>query len=124
MSESVSLEGMDEAQLRALIQRAQEMLRERGTKRLEELRQLAREAGFEVTLTKIGESAGRRGRRRSGNRGEEQGTDRRRKKVQPKYRNPENPRETWAGRGRKPRWVEMALAHDRKLEDLAIPAEA
>src|SRR5947208_10950296 len=106
---------MNEAQLRELIQRAQEMLRERGTKRLDELRQLAREAGFEVTLTKIGESAGKRGRRRSGEGREGQGTDRRRRKVQPKYRNPEKPEETWSGRGRKPRWVEMALAHDHKL---------
>jgi DNA-binding protein H-NS len=120
MSESLSnLEDMDEGQLRDLIQRAQTMLRERSTSRIEELRQLAREAGFEVTLTRIGESEGKRGKRRSG---EEKGTDRRRRKVQPKYRNPENERETWSGRGRKPRWVEMAIAHDRTLEDLAIPA--
>jgi DNA-binding protein H-NS len=125
VSESLeNLEGMNEPQLRELIQRAQEMLRERGTKRLEELRQLAREAGFEVSLTKIGESGGKRGRPRTRERRVEKGTDRRRRKVQPKYRNPENESETWSGRGRKPRWVEMALAHDRKLEDLAIPAEA
>src|SRR5437868_943330 len=109
---------MNEAQLRELIQRAQEMLRERGTKRLEELRQLAREAGFEVSLTKIGESGRKRGRPRTGERRAERGTDRRRRKVQPKYRNPENKSETWSGRGRQPKWVQMALAHDRKLEDL------
>ena len=124
MSESVSnLESMNEGQLRELIQRAQEMLRERGTKRLEELRQLAREAGFEVTLTKIGESEGRRrGKRRFGEGREGKGTDRRRMKVAPKYRNPDNPSETWSGRGHRPKWVQMALAHDRKLEDLAIPS--
>jgi DNA-binding protein H-NS len=119
-----NLEGMNEAQLRELIQRAQEMLRERGSKRLEELRQLAKEAGFEVTLTKIGESAGRRGKRRSGERGEDKVTDRRRKKVQPKYRNPDNPGETWSGRGRQPKWVQRALAHGGTLEDLTIPAAA
>ena len=30
-------------------------------------------------------------------------------KVAPKYRNPDNPSETWAGRGLKPRWLAAAL---------------
>jgi DNA-binding protein H-NS len=110
-----TLEGMNEAQLRELILHAQTALRERASKRIEELRQLAKEAGFDVTLTRIGETVSKRGR----SSGEDRGAQRR-KKVQPKYRNPERPDETWSGRGRKPRWVEMALAHDRKLEDLAI----
>jgi DNA-binding protein H-NS len=29
--------------------------------------------------------------------------------VAPKYRNPDNPAETWAGRGLKPRWLAAAL---------------
>ena len=123
MSESQpNLESMNEAQLRELIQRAQEMLKERGAKRLEELKQAAREAGFAVTLVRIGEGEGRRRRHRSGGQEGEERHPRRRKKVQPKYRNPDNPEETWSGRGRKPRWVEVALAHDRKLEDLVIKA--
>ena len=40
--------------------------------------------------------------------------------VAPKYRNPENPSETWAGRGLKPRWVVAALKGGHKLEDLLI----
>jgi DNA-binding protein H-NS len=115
-----NLEGMNETQLRELIQHAQHQLRELAAKRMDELQQAAREAGFAVTLTKIGEGEGRRGRRRSGGQEGEERHPRRRKKVQPKYRNPENPEETWSGRGRKPRWVEMALANDRTLEDLAI----
>jgi len=31
------------------------------------------------------------------------------KKVVPKYRNPENPDETWAGRGHRPRWMRAAM---------------
>ena len=31
------------------------------------------------------------------------------KKVAPKYRNPENPEETWAGRGHRPRWMRAAM---------------
>jgi DNA-binding protein H-NS len=36
--------------------------------------------------------------------------------VAPKYRNPANPAETWAGRGLKPRWLEAALKSGKKLE--------
>src|SRR5690349_737834 len=98
---------MNESQLRELIQRAQDQLRELAVKRLEELRQAAREAGYEVTITRIGERDRRRGRRRAGGQEGEERRSGRRKKVQPKYRNPENPEEVWSGRGRKPRWVEM-----------------
>jgi DNA-binding protein H-NS len=42
--------------------------------------------------------------------------------VAPKYRNPENPGETWAGRGLKPRWLAAALKSGKKLEDFSIEA--
>jgi DNA-binding protein H-NS len=42
--------------------------------------------------------------------------------VAPKYRNPENPEETWAGRGLKPRWLAAALKSGMKLEDFSIEA--
>ncbi len=34
------------------------------------------------------------------------------------YVNPENPDETWSGRGRRPGWVKAALEAGRTLEDL------
>jgi DNA-binding protein H-NS len=40
--------------------------------------------------------------------------------VAPKYRNPDNPSETWAGRGLKPRWLAAATKGGKKLEDFAI----
>src|SRR5262249_7542130 len=40
--------------------------------------------------------------------------------VTPKYRNPENPAETWAGRGLKPRWLTAAMKGGKSLEDFAI----
>jgi DNA-binding protein H-NS len=40
--------------------------------------------------------------------------------VAPKYRNPENPAETWAGRGLRPRWLVAALKGGKKIEDFAI----
>jgi DNA-binding protein H-NS len=41
-------------------------------------------------------------------------------KVAPKYRNPDNPSETWAGRGLKPRWLAAALKAGKKLEYFTI----
>jgi DNA-binding protein H-NS len=40
--------------------------------------------------------------------------------VAPKYRNPENPAETWAGRGLKPRWLTAAIKSGKNIEDFAI----
>ncbi len=42
------------------------------------------------------------------------------RKVAPRYRNPQNPNQTWTGRGKKPHWVVNALANGLSLEDLAI----
>jgi DNA-binding protein H-NS len=42
--------------------------------------------------------------------------------VAPKYRNPDDPAETWAGRGLKPRWPSAALKAGKKLEDFSIEA--
>ena len=38
----------------------------------------------------------------------------------PRYRHPENPELTWAGRGRQPRWIKEMLASGTPLEDLRI----
>jgi DNA-binding protein H-NS len=44
--------------------------------------------------------------------------------VPPKYRNPDNSAETWAGRGLKPRWLAAALKSGKKLEHFAIASAA
>jgi len=41
-------------------------------------------------------------------------------KVLPKYRNPNDPHETWAGRGKRPRWVRTQLRLGKKLDDFLI----
>jgi DNA-binding protein H-NS len=41
-------------------------------------------------------------------------------KVLPKYRNPKNLAETWAGRGRQPRWLRAQLRSGKKLDDFRI----
>jgi DNA-binding protein H-NS len=44
--------------------------------------------------------------------------------VAPKYRNPENPTETWAGRGLTPRWLTAAIKSGKKAEDFLIAGAA
>jgi DNA-binding protein H-NS len=41
-------------------------------------------------------------------------------KVRPKCRNPERPKETWAGRGKQPRWLNAQLRSGKKLDDFKI----
>jgi DNA-binding protein H-NS len=41
-------------------------------------------------------------------------------KVLPKYRNPKNRSETWAGRGKQPLWLRAQLRSGRKLTDFLI----
>jgi DNA-binding protein H-NS len=41
-------------------------------------------------------------------------------KVAVKFRNKDNPEETWTGRGRQPKWLTAKLAKGSKLSDFAI----
>jgi DNA-binding protein H-NS len=41
-------------------------------------------------------------------------------KVVPKYFNPSEPNETWSGRGKRPRWLALALREGHVLEDFKI----
>ena len=41
-------------------------------------------------------------------------------RVLPKYRNPDRPSQTWAGRGKKPRWIVAQLRAGRRLDDFRI----
>ena len=45
-------------------------------------------------------------------------------KVVPKYRNPKRPSETWAGRGKKPRWLTAQLKSGKKIDDFRIDSSA
>jgi len=42
--------------------------------------------------------------------------------VVPKFRNPVRPSETWAGRGKQPRWMTAQLRSGKKLDDFRIRA--
>ena len=40
--------------------------------------------------------------------------------VPPQYRNPDQPSETWAGRGKQPRWLVEQLLSGRRIDDFRI----
>src|SRR5277367_2298696 len=40
--------------------------------------------------------------------------------VYPKYRNPAEPSETWAGRGKTPRWLTAQLKSGKRIDDFRI----
>ena len=41
-------------------------------------------------------------------------------RVFPKYRNPDEPSETWSGRGKRPRWLTTALTTGHTIEEFVI----
>ena len=41
-------------------------------------------------------------------------------KMEPKYRNPENDKQTWAGHGRKPDWLNEQINSGKELDDFLI----
>jgi DNA-binding protein H-NS len=44
--------------------------------------------------------------------------------VPPKYRNPDQPSETWAGRGKQPRWLVAQLRSGKRIDDFKIKKSA
>ena len=48
------------------------------------------------------------------------GKDKSTGKVAPKYRNPADPSQTWAGRGQQPKWLAAETGKGRALEEFLI----
>jgi DNA-binding protein H-NS len=69
---------------------------------------------LESELSKLGRFEGRATTKSAVGRGGARGS------VAPKYRNPQNPSETWAGRGLKPRWLAAAIKTGKKMDDFLI----
>jgi DNA-binding protein H-NS len=51
----------------------------------------------------------------------EAGGTQKKTKGQPKYCNPDDPEQTWTGRGKRPAWFNQAINSGKTLEDLMIP---
>ena len=75
----------------------------------EEMRALAASIGMTVDEIVEGQTRSRRGRRMGPH-----------APAKPKYRNPDNPMQTWSGRGKKPGWVQAWLDAGKDLGELEI----
>ena len=100
----MALKTLSVAKLQALKSQVEAVISAKVTERRREL---------ESELSKLGGISGGGKRGRPAGRG-------RMGPVAPKYRNPENPTETCAGRGLKPRWLTAAIKSGKKLDDFLI----
>ena len=118
--EQLDLENLPDEQLRTLQNRVREIINRRVQSRLDEYRLMAREAGYQLSLFKIGEEPERR--RGRGERGRQ---DQRRGPLPAKYRNPDNASEIWSGRGIPPRWLRELMERTGKPKEdfLVAPQE-
>ncbi|MGC9457438.1 MAG: H-NS family nucleoid-associated regulatory protein [Halothiobacillaceae bacterium] len=93
----VDLSQMSADELKALVEQAESSLRERHQRRIMELRKEAEELAREMGMS-VGEVFGLEGRGAA-----------QKSKLPPKFMNPNNPKQTWTGRGKRPRWLAEAL---------------
>jgi DNA-binding protein H-NS len=96
---AINLESLSPAELQALIKSAEAQMQSAQKNRVQEVRTkidgLLKSAG--LTIDEVYP-------RRGG-----QGSKGPKAAVAPKYRNPENPAQTWSGRGKRPLWFSGAL---------------
>lgn len=103
-------------ELRGKIDRAIAAAGERDRQRaLKAAEDLAREHGFSLAeLVGSGTGKGRSAGAKRGGRAATASSA----PSDAKYRNPDNPDQTWSGRGRRPAWFSEALAQGRSAEEL------
>lgn len=99
------INGLDKLSYKELVELqqrvAQAMVERKAVERTEvrrKMTELAAASGFDLSEL-LGTKASRKG-----------------SKVDAKYRNPADPTQTWAGRGRQPTWLVAALKRGQKLE--------
>src|SRR5215467_13451785 len=96
----MSLKELQELELK--VKRAKLTVKERSRSELrQKLESIAAQAGF-----KLGELFGGRGGKG--------------RKVAAKYANPDDPSQTWSGRGRKPRWLAARLKAGDRIDKFLI----
>jgi DNA-binding protein H-NS len=105
------LDTISKAELKALKRQVEDALSKVDVRRREEALKAAKRsvAEFGFSLEKILLLAARSGRKATS--GKRAGQD-------VKFRNPENPDETWSGRGRRPTWLIRQLEAGKSQDDL------
>ncbi|MGQ0594671.1 MAG: H-NS histone family protein [Gammaproteobacteria bacterium] len=118
MAEKVNLTKLSVADLANLSKRLDTEMKRRNsgeTKRvLAKIRELAASVGMSV-----GDLANHKSPRRT-----TRTTSGRMSKRPPKYANPRDPSQTWAGTGRQPLWFKDALSSGKSADELRVAANA
>lgn len=115
---TISIEGLDLDELRELRRAIDERIAgievEQQRTVFEQIQALAASIGVspEQLLQQFG---GRASSRRGSQGGKKSGGEK-----EARYRNPQNPEETWSGRGRQPKWLSNALKSGQRLEAFSV----
>ncbi|CAH0197733.1 MULTISPECIES: H-NS histone family protein [Stenotrophomonas] len=123
---SIDLTGLSARELGALIRTAKKQQtivakRRPITKVRAQLSKLAKTEGYTIEELFGGEPAPRARKVAKATKAPSKTAGRKLGKVAPKYRNPANPKETWTGRGKQPRWMaELTAKGSKKPEDFLI----
>lgn len=121
---SIDLSGLSAKELGALIKNAKKQQtfvakRPAVTKVRAQLTKLAKASGYTIEEV-FGDAAPARGRATKATKAPAKKAVRKLGKVAPKYRNPANPKETWTGRGKQPRWLAALTTKGKKVEEFLI----
>ena len=105
------LHDLSEVELAQLIDNAQKTLRDRQVGKRKEviaqIKDLAATIGYTVELTEISPDKA-------------VGSSRKGSKVPVKYRDPENPKHQWTGRGMQPKWLRELIEQGRSLDEFSV----
>jgi len=119
---TINLEDLELTDLNALLNRIQITIRKKESARVKQFRDeaksIARSQGITVEELLIGFSQDKPSGKKRGRKKSAANTPR--KKVAPKYCNPDDPNETWTGRGQSPRWIRAKLEAGANKEDFLI----
>lgn len=98
---------LSETELKTVIENAEKALKEKQMLKRKEvisqIKELAASIGISVEISE-----------------EESKSPRKGNKVAAKYRNPENPAQTWTGRGVTPKWMQLLLEAGRNKSEFLI----
>lgn len=108
------LDEMSLEELRALRAQVERTINDFAERKRREAMEAAEEAVKKHGFTSLADVTGAR-RGRSGARGKTS----RPTGEEPRYANPQDPSQTWSGRGRRPGWIQEALASGKTLDDFA-----
>ena len=107
---AVNLSKMSRKELLKLRSDVEKELKAVEKRERQEALQAAKEAAAKFGFSLDELAGGGKGKRRGKGRGP----------AEPKYRNPDNPDQTWSGLGRRPQWFNDAVAKGTNPEDLEI----